>query len=431
MARARLRASGRGPARCLYCGAPLPAEAVARPSGAARRDGGAAPPGPAAPSDRVLVLLACWRRRRATRWRRPLGPVRLRSRAARPRAAATSCIASPQPEAATRRPLACARPGCRVHAGPGGGGAARPTPVRGCWAAAARARRCELRTGEGGGARDAADDLLAGRARPDRARVPDPGAEPLQARAHGRPSRRATASTCTCAAGRGPLELDPAAFDFGRGRRSGSSLLALTAWIARRWRRAVPVGRRLPRACARPGPGRAASRGRRPPPPARTRGARERSASEGPPILDNLRAVPLLLRLARRPCERRAGPPLTASAGPVLPFARIARGPPMKLIVQIPCLNEEATLPATLRAIPRQIAGHRRGRGAGDRRRLHRPHVARWRARTGPTTSCASRATRAWPTASWPGSTPACGWAPTSSSTPTPTTSTRATRSRA
>ncbi len=29
----------------------------------------------------------------------------------------------------------------------------------------------------------------------------------------------------------------------------------------------------------------------------------------------------------------------------------------MKLIVQIPCLNEEATLPATLRAIPRSIAG--------------------------------------------------------------------------
>ncbi|HVP10343.1 MAG TPA: glycosyltransferase family 2 protein, partial [Phycisphaerae bacterium] len=29
----------------------------------------------------------------------------------------------------------------------------------------------------------------------------------------------------------------------------------------------------------------------------------------------------------------------------------------MKLIVQIPCLNEEATLPATLRDIPRQIEG--------------------------------------------------------------------------
>src|SRR5258708_38684743 len=29
----------------------------------------------------------------------------------------------------------------------------------------------------------------------------------------------------------------------------------------------------------------------------------------------------------------------------------------MKLIVQIPCLNEEATLPETLKAIPRTIAG--------------------------------------------------------------------------
>ena len=29
----------------------------------------------------------------------------------------------------------------------------------------------------------------------------------------------------------------------------------------------------------------------------------------------------------------------------------------MKLIVQIPCLNEETTLPATLHAIPRVIPG--------------------------------------------------------------------------
>ena len=29
----------------------------------------------------------------------------------------------------------------------------------------------------------------------------------------------------------------------------------------------------------------------------------------------------------------------------------------MKLIVQIPCLNEEETLPATIAAIPRQIDG--------------------------------------------------------------------------
>jgi len=29
----------------------------------------------------------------------------------------------------------------------------------------------------------------------------------------------------------------------------------------------------------------------------------------------------------------------------------------MKLIIQIPCFNEEATLPETLRGLPRQIAG--------------------------------------------------------------------------
>ena len=46
----------------------------------------------------------------------------------------------------------------------------------------------------------------------------------------------------------------------------------------------------------------------------------------------------------------------------------------MKLIIQIPCLNEEETLPATLRDLPRQVAGLRRGRVAGHRRRLDRPH---------------------------------------------------------
>ena len=29
----------------------------------------------------------------------------------------------------------------------------------------------------------------------------------------------------------------------------------------------------------------------------------------------------------------------------------------MKLIIQIPCLNEEETLPITLRALPREVAG--------------------------------------------------------------------------
>src|SRR5829696_56347 len=32
-------------------------------------------------------------------------------------------------------------------------------------------------------------------------------------------------------------------------------------------------------------------------------------------------------------------------------------GRPMKLIIQIPCLNEEETLPVTLRDLPREVAG--------------------------------------------------------------------------
>ena len=46
----------------------------------------------------------------------------------------------------------------------------------------------------------------------------------------------------------------------------------------------------------------------------------------------------------------------------------------MKLIIQIPCLNEEATLPATLADLPREVAGLRRRRVAHHRRRLDRPH---------------------------------------------------------
>src|SRR5919197_1642409 len=34
-----------------------------------------------------------------------------------------------------------------------------------------------------------------------------------------------------------------------------------------------------------------------------------------------------------------------------------SRPPRMKLIIQIPCLNEEATLPATLADLPRQVEG--------------------------------------------------------------------------
>ncbi len=34
-----------------------------------------------------------------------------------------------------------------------------------------------------------------------------------------------------------------------------------------------------------------------------------------------------------------------------------APGPPMKLVIQIPCLNETGTLPPTLADLPRQVEG--------------------------------------------------------------------------
>ena len=46
----------------------------------------------------------------------------------------------------------------------------------------------------------------------------------------------------------------------------------------------------------------------------------------------------------------------------------------MKLIIQIPCLNEEATLPATIADLPRQIDGIDAVELLVDRRRLDRPH---------------------------------------------------------
>ena len=38
---------------------------------------------------------------------------------------------------------------------------------------------------------------------------------------------------------------------------------------------------------------------------------------------------------------------------PYLPY----HGPAMKLVIQIPCLDEEATLPRVLKELPRQIEG--------------------------------------------------------------------------
>ena len=52
----------------------------------------------------------------------------------------------------------------------------------------------------------------------------------------------------------------------------------------------------------------------------------------------------------------------------------------VKLIIQIPCLNEEATLPATIADLPRQIDGIDAIELLVDRRRLDRPH-GRGRAR--------------------------------------------------
>ena len=98
----------------------------------------------------------------------------------------------------------------------------------------------------------------------------------------------------------------------------------------------------------------------------------------------------------------------------------------MKLIIQIPCLNEEATLPATIADLPRQIDGIDEiellviDDGSTDRtvevarehgRRAHRPPDQQ----QGPRRRLPGRA-----------STPASSSAPTSSSTPTPTTSTAA-----
>ncbi len=79
----------------------------------------------------------------------------------------------------------------------------------------------------------------------------------------------------------------------------------------------------------------------------------------------------------------------------------------MKLIIQIPCLNEEAQLPATLADLPARGARLRRGRVAGHRRRLDRRAPSRWPGPTASTTSSSSPTTRVWPTRSRPASTPA------------------------
>ena len=97
----------------------------------------------------------------------------------------------------------------------------------------------------------------------------------------------------------------------------------------------------------------------------------------------------------------------------------------MKLVVQVPCLNEEETLPSVLQSIPRSDRRHRRDHRARHRRRVDRPHRrGRPVTRRRPTSS-GTRATRALRARSKTASTTRWSSAPTSSSTPTATTSTR------
>ena len=55
----------------------------------------------------------------------------------------------------------------------------------------------------------------------------------------------------------------------------------------------------------------------------------------------------------------------------------------MKLIIQIPCLNEEEALPVTLRDLPREVAGFETAQrhARGDRTR----RIAMWEDKSGPT----------------------------------------------
>ncbi len=159
----------------------------------------------------------------------------------------------------------------------------------------------------------------------------------------------ATAFTCTAVANRGPLEIDPRCLRVRR--RCGPGLDAseqrLVALVgdahhrASRWTTAS--------AALTPGPG-----AREPPRGAadgsRRSSARPRAERRRLVILDNL-AQFRFYSAWRGPRSGRR-PRLT---GRKSPCATVRRG--MKLIVQIPCLNEEATLPETLRAIPRTIPG--------------------------------------------------------------------------
>ena len=86
---------------------------------------------------------------------------------------------------------------------------------------------------------------------------------------------------------------------------------------------------------------------------------------------------------------------ITVAATSVAPAHRTSNcEDPVKLIVQIPCLNEEQTLPAVLESIPPD-AGHRRDQGPRHRRRVARTAPWRWPASTASPSSSTTPAPRA------------------------------------
>ena len=220
---------------------------------------------------------------------------------------------------------------------------------------------------------------------------------------------RGTASISTASRFPAPLELDPGDLRF----RRGPSSAARRSSTLREWLRAIgprrPDRRHLPKRPAGPRSGEADRRVRR----ARPRGARpgggSREKEDGFTVLDNL--AQFRFYSAWRAAVRAPTRQLTAPKAPVLPFRRASARrvksdqDSMKLIVQIPCLNEEADAPRDAPgASPAPSRGSTRG---GPRSSTTAPPTARarWLAPTAPTTSCDSPARRGSPTASWPGST--------------------------
>ena len=361
--------------RCVYCGAELPAEAVAAARGRARRPGGGMRP---AARHRAAVTSgadeapapprACssWTSRARTRprWPRALGLSAFEASQRRRRGGLDLHRILPAAEAAEEAErlagqgldvLEIAEDEVRrAAAGPGHAAAPRR---RGALALDGRRRAAPPR------GRRTSCWSCAG-----------PIAREYQTRPEARRQRRPATlepgyrSTCTGAGRPRPRRAGPRRLRLRRRRRPRrSSLLQLAAWLDRLCR--ARAARTTPSAAScRPALGRArrAARGAAACAAARS-AARRGAAASGARGARQRRAVPLLLRLARPRALRGAPPRANRARTPVLPFGR-----GMKLIVQIPCLNEEATLPETLAAIPRSIPGVDARGGAGHRRRLHR-----------------------------------------------------------